>query len=130
MVDWIRIDGSPIPSGQATEPGALGLGTGIGTITNVSSGSQFNIITFTSVSGASSYNIYWDVSPGVTNLTGNKISDIVSPYTHSGLTNGITYYYVYTAIIDAAESEESNEVSGTPDTAPPNPTYLFWGVQG
>lgn len=62
------------------------------------------------------FNIYWGPSPGVTKATGTKIANVTSPYEHTGLTNGTTYYYVVTAYDTATglESAESAEVSGTP----------------
>jgi hypothetical protein len=56
------------------------------------------------------YNVYWSTSPGVTPSTGTKISNVISPYTHSGLTPGTAYYYVVTGIGDLAESAPSPEV--------------------
>ncbi|MBI5750179.1 MAG: fibronectin type III domain-containing protein, partial [Nitrospinae bacterium] len=73
-------------------------------------------VSWTSVSGATSYNIYWSTTSGVTKTTGTKITGGTSPYTHSGLTNGTTYYYVVTAVNGYGESGESSQVSGTPMT--------------
>jgi len=64
--------------------------------------------------GSTSYNIYWLTTPGVNKANGNKISGIVSTYTHSGLTNGKTYYYVMTTQYNSGESVESVEVQATP----------------
>jgi hypothetical protein len=69
-----------------------------------------------SVSEATSYNIYWATYSGVsiTNCEG-KIGDILdAPYSHTGLTNFKTYYYIITAQNDYGESDESQEVSATP----------------
>lgn len=62
------------------------------------------------VSHAFGYNIYWSTSPGVTPATGTKIPQVASPYVHSGLTPGVTYYYVITGIGNVAESAPSPEV--------------------
>jgi uncharacterized protein (TIGR02145 family) len=67
------------------------------------------------VSYATSYNIYWSTSPGVskTNFTG-KISDITTTsYLHTGLTSGTIYYYVVTSKNDYGESIESNYAKAT-----------------
>ena len=71
------------------------------------------VLTWNSVAGASTYEIYWDTSPGVTKATGTLISGVLPPYTDSGLTNGTTYYYVVTA-----GGTESPEVSAMPLDAP------------
>ena len=81
---------------------------------NATAGDGQVSISWGSVSGATSYNIYWSTSPGVTADTGTNISNVTSPYTHTGLTNGTTYYYVVTAVNNYGESGESNEVSATP----------------
>ena len=47
------------------------------------------------------------------------IPKVSSPYTHTGLINGTTYYYVVTAANQYGESAESKEVSATPSLATP-----------
>ena len=82
-------------------------------------------ISWNAVSGATSYNIYWSTTSGVTKSTGTKISNVTSPYAHTGRANGTTYYYVVTAVNSAGESAESSQVSATPivtGTAPIAPT--------
>ena len=71
-------------------------------------------ISWDSVTGATSYNIYWAISEGVSKDTGTKISDATSPYIHTDLDNGTTYYYVVTAENDYGESDESSEVDAMP----------------
>ncbi len=71
-------------------------------------------ISWSSVTGATSYNIYWSTTSGVTKTNGTKITGATSPYSHTGLTNGTTYYYVVTAENSYGESSESSEVSAIP----------------
>jgi hypothetical protein len=71
-------------------------------------------VSWNAVAGATSYNLYWRTSPGVTKQNGTKIAGASSPYVHTGLTNGTTYYYVVTAQNANGESVESGEVSATP----------------
>lgn len=72
-------------------------------------------LSWSTVSDAWSYNIYWSTTPGVTKATGTKIPIYYYSYTHSGLNNGTTYYYVVTSISSyGMESSESSEVSATP----------------
>jgi uncharacterized repeat protein (TIGR02543 family) len=67
-------------------------------------------ISWTAVSGATSYNIYWSTSSGVTKSNGTKISGATSPYSHTGRTNGTAYYYIVTAVNSSGESVESAQV--------------------
>ena len=67
-------------------------------------------ITWDNVTGATSYNIYWSIDPGVNKTNGTKISNITSPYIHKGLTDQTTYYYVVTAVNIYGESIESSQV--------------------
>jgi len=91
-------------------------GTAPSTPTGVSAvgGDEQVTISWDSVLGATSYNIYWSTSTGVTTASGAKISNVTSPYTHTGRTNGTTYYYVVTAVNSYGESSESSEILATP----------------
>ena len=62
------------------------------------------------VPNATSYNIYWKDSPGVTKLNGKKISNVNNPHTIKGLKPG-TFYFVVTAVNESGESAESAEFS-------------------
>ena len=62
------------------------------------------------VPNATSYNIYWKDSPGVTKFNGKKISNVNNPYTIKGLKPG-TFYFVVTAVNELGESAESAEFS-------------------
>jgi hypothetical protein len=70
-------------------------------------------LTWNAVPSATSYNVYWSVSPGVTRQNGNKISNVKIPVTIKGLKSGTTYYFVVTAVNDSVESKESEELSHT-----------------
>src|SRR3972149_4690927 len=70
-------------------------------------------LTWDTVPEAISYNIYWNTTGGVT-TNDNKITDVTSPYTHAGLTNGAPYYYVVTTLGTDGESAPSLEVSAMP----------------
>jgi hypothetical protein len=71
------------------------------------------------VSGADRYNLYWATTSGVTKATGARVSGVTSPYNHTGLTNGTTYFYVVTAENGNGESHESAQVSATAANSPP-----------
>ncbi len=66
------------------------------------------------VMDADSYNIYWSTTPGVSKVSGNKISGVTSPYIHKGRVNDTTYYYIITAVNSFGESVESLETEATP----------------
>jgi formylglycine-generating enzyme required for sulfatase activity len=114
--------GITVTAGQTTNVGTIQVApvsptTPPSTPTNVrvNPGNKKITISWNSVSGATGYTIYWATDTGVskTNYEG-VISDAVSPYTHTGLTNGTTYYYVVTAENSYGESHESSTVSATP----------------
>jgi Bacterial Ig-like domain len=73
-----------------------------------------NMIVWSAVAGASSYNIYFSTSPGVAVGTGTLISGVAAPYTHNGLTNGATYYYIVTGANGAIVGQPSSQVAATP----------------
>ena len=65
------------------------------------------------VAGATAFNLYWSTSRDITTNTGTKIANIVSPFVHTGLSAGVTYYYLVTVEINGVESLPSNLVSAT-----------------
>jgi lysophospholipase L1-like esterase/fibronectin type 3 domain-containing protein len=86
----------------------------------VSTGGNTEIcLSWENVSGATAYHIYWSTTAGVSKQIGTKISGVSSPYYHTGLINGTTYYYVVTAANQYGDSSESQEVSAVPSTSNP-----------
>ncbi|NVN89636.1 MAG: fibronectin type III domain-containing protein [Desulfuromonadales bacterium] len=79
-------------------------------------------LTWSAVTGATSYNLYYATSPGVSKTTGTKIANAVSPYVHTGLAAGTTYYYMVTGVNSVGESAASPEASATTAAAQPVPT--------
>jgi uncharacterized delta-60 repeat protein len=86
-------------------------------------------ISWSAVTGATSYNLYFSTSTGVTKTNSTKITGVTSPYTHTGRTNGTAYFYVVTAQNAGGESAESAQVSATPVGAPGDFDLTF-GSQG
>lgn len=85
--------------------------------TGVTSGNRQITLNWTSASKASTtgtYTLYWSKTPGVTKKNGFKISNVKSPYTHTGLSNGTSYYYVLTETVAGIEGPESLEVGTAP----------------
>lgn len=78
-------------------------------------------ISWNAVTGATSYNLYWSTTTGVTPLTGTLISNATSPYVQTGLAASTTYYYIVTAVGVAGESAPSSQASGTTTAAPMAP---------
>ena len=84
-------------------------------------------LSWTAVTEASSYNIYWSTTSGVTTSTGTRIAGVSSPYVQTGLGAGTTYFYIVTAVNGAGESGPSVQASATtnaPTTVPAAPTGL------
>ncbi|HSN90337.1 MAG TPA: fibronectin type III domain-containing protein, partial [Anaeromyxobacteraceae bacterium] len=65
-------------------------------------------------SGADSYVVYWSNASGVSRSNGTPLPSQELILNHEGLENGVTYFYVVTAVNEAGESAESTEVFATP----------------
>lgn len=83
-------------------------------------------LAWTAASGATSYNVYYSTTTGVTTANGTKVSGISSTsYTKTGLTDGTPYFFIVTAVNSAGESAASAQVTSTPAAAlPAAPTGL------
>jgi len=107
-------DGSALPPTAAapTAPTDLTAVGGTGQMT----------LSWTSVSNATSYNVYYATTAGVTKTSGTKITSTATPFVQTGLAAGTTYYYVVTAVNAAGESAASTQASAATAAAPPQPT--------
>lgn len=96
----------------------------------VTPGDTQNTIAWNPDPNAQTYYIYWSTSTGVTTGSGTQIdANGATSYTHTGLTNGTTYYYVVTTFSINGESPATLEANGTPvaaDTTPP--TTSVWSA--
>jgi len=83
-------------------------------------GDAFIAVSWSASGGAVGYHLYTASEPGVgkdnyaAKAGGQKLANVASPYTISGLVNGATYYVRVTAYNMDGESAESAEVSLTP----------------
>jgi fibronectin type 3 domain-containing protein len=107
-------DGSALPpTGSApAAPAALTAEGGTGQVT----------LSWTSVSNATSYNLYYSTTPGVTTTNATKLTALSNPYIQTGLAAGTTYYYVVTAVNGSGESAASGQASAGTASTPPLPT--------
>ena len=82
IVTAVNAGGESSASAQASATPQVpiaGAPTGLGAV----GGNAQNTVSWTSVTGATSYNLYWSTSSGVTTSNGTKISSVTSPYTCS-----------------------------------------------
>jgi len=82
-------------------------------------GTKAVTISWNAVSGATSYNVYWSTTLGVTVANGTKIAGVTSPFTHTGRADGTAYFYIVTAVNSAGESIASAQATATTTPAPP-----------
>ncbi len=92
---------------------------------SVESGDGQNLVQWSAVPGVEGYNLYWSETGPVTRSGGHVIMNAVSPFVHSGLSNGVAYHYLVTTFRGAAESADSDEVSAVPRAPiPGRPEHL------
>ncbi len=105
-------------------PPALSAPTGV----TGAAGAGAATITWPAVAGATSYNIYWSTSPGITTAAETKVTGATSGDSVPNLIRGIAYYFVVTAENAAGETGVSNEVSVTPNA--PDPVFSQTDLAG
>ena len=112
--------------GDSSPAEAPGAPTGV---TAVAGAGQARV-SWDNVAGATSYNLYFSQTPGVTKSTGIIIENVTSPKVVTPLNNGTTYFFVVTAVNGAGESAESGQVSAAlaPNPPPPAPTGVTAGA--
>ena len=95
-----------------------------------SAGDTIVTLTWGSVQENTTHTLYWSLTSG-TGTKGTKFpSSVVSPYTHTGLTNGTQYYYVLTASNDSGTSSPTREVSAIPNKVISSAPANFMGASG
>jgi len=81
-------------------------------------------ITWDSVPGAAAYKIFSTTTAGLYATALETVGSSVYSYDATGLTNGTTYYFVVKAANGGGDSDNSNEVSATPQVAAPGAPVL------
>ena len=99
---------TPLPPAIPAKPAAA----------SVTSSSAKATVSWTAVSGATSYNVYYGTTAGVTTTTGTKLAAAATPQAITGLTDGTPYFFVVTAVNTSGESVVSDEVTATPLAKP------------
>jgi hypothetical protein len=95
-----------------TEPAASGVPAAPSDLTAAPGNGQVTL-DWLATGGTTSYNIYYGTAPGVSTAN-TQIPGVRAPAVHLGLNNGITYYYIVTAVSNSGESLASAETSATP----------------
>ncbi len=110
--------GSGTPAGDntnsTTTPAPLAAPTNV----TIQAGDAQATLSWDAVAGATSYTIFWNTTGSVTAVD-TAIADATTPYTHTGLTNGMTSYYAVAAVNAAGLGDLSQEVSATPQAIGP-----------
>ncbi len=77
-------------------------------------------VTWTAVTGATSYNIYYSTTTGVTTANGTKLAGVTSPDIVTGLAASTNYFFIVTAVNSAGESAASSQAPATTLVTPPS----------
>ena len=88
---------------------------------SVQPGDELNTVQWPAVAGAHSYNLYWSETTPVAKATAQVVTGAVSPYLHTGRTNGRLVYYAVTSVNADGESALSTEIGAMPVAPVPAP---------
>ncbi len=125
IVTAVNANGESVESTEVSATPTLAIPAAPSGVTAVAGDGQV-IISWNTVGGATSYNLYMASQTGVTKSNYSTLTDgmkqiaVTTPYTHIGLTNDKTYYFVVTAVNSSGESAESTQVFATPSVTPPS----------
>jgi len=112
--------GSSVNSVEASARPAIDPPTGV----SASPGVSQVTLTWTAAANATSYNIYSGTAAGGESPTPVSSGVSGTTFTHTGLTNGMAYYYTVQSVCAVDSSAMSAEVSSTPQGGSMAPTNL------
>ena len=115
IVTAVNVSGESPSSAQAsatTNPPPVVIPAVPASVTAIG-GTQQVSISWSAVPAATSYNVYYSATSGVTKANGTKITGATSPYIMTGLADGTAYYFIVTAANSAGESAASTQASAT-----------------
>ena len=121
IVSAVNASGQGVASAQitaTTDAPLLAVPAAPGTVTATGGANQVSL-SWAGVSGATSYNLYYATTTGVTKTSGTKIAVDAIPYLQTGLVAGTTYYYIATAVNSAGEGAASAQASAATNAAVP-----------
>jgi len=78
-------------------------------------------LSWDAVSTATSYNVYYATSKGVTTSNGTKVASTTTSYVQTGLAAGTSYYYIVTAVNGTGVSAASAQATATTTSTQPVP---------
>src|SRR5688572_28501429 len=104
-------DGIPEPA-DAGPPGPTGTAPDAPSSLVATAGDGTMRLAWQTVAGTHAYRVRWSLASGITRGNSAAMPAPGTPFVHSGLAPGVTYYYAVSALGSAgAESAVSNEVS-------------------
>src|SRR5207302_591192 len=127
VLKFAPVEGTQSPAQVPAEKGATELSAPAELIAKA--GDTEVALSWMDVPGAASYNLYYHTEASVTPQTGTCVEGVASPYTHGGLANGTTYYFMLAAVsAEGTQSPPSPVVEATPtmiDLAAPQNPYMI-----
>src|SRR5207249_1559275 len=127
VLKFAPVEGTQSTTQVPTEKGATELSAPAELIAKA--GDTEVTLSWMDVPGAASYNLYYHTEASVTPQTATCVESVTSPYTHGGLANGTSYYFMLTAVsAEGTESPPSPVVEATPtmiDLAAPQNPYMI-----
>ncbi len=100
-------------SAEVSATPALGVPSAVQGL-SITPGNKALTLNWTAYDGATSYNIYWDTSPGIDTSAPNSESSTTNNFLHAGLSSLNTYYYRVAAVNSVGEGALSEEKSAKP----------------